>query len=87
MVHRIDANDRLIAFDAAFRYFAIANGAPGLCEEWLGPAHPNAVNQHIDRDEILALASLCPTPRVSELRARIAAAAEPDLALPEGDTI
>jgi len=58
-----------------------------LCEEWLGPAHPNAVNQHIDRDEILALASLCPTPRVSELRARIAAAAEPDLALPEGDTI
>ena len=36
MVHRIDADDRLIGFDDAFRRFAEANGEPGLCDEWLG---------------------------------------------------
>jgi hypothetical protein len=36
MVHRIDAHDRLIGFDSAFRAFAAANGAPDLPEQWLG---------------------------------------------------
>ena len=36
MVHRIDADDRLIAFDAASRAFAAANGAADLPEQWLG---------------------------------------------------
>jgi hypothetical protein len=36
MVHRIDVHDRLIAFDDAFRNFAVANGAPTLPDEWLG---------------------------------------------------
>jgi hypothetical protein len=36
MVHRIDAHDRLIGFDDAFRAFAEANGAPELPEQWLG---------------------------------------------------
>jgi hypothetical protein len=36
MVYRIDVHDRLTGFDAAFRAFAAANGAPDLPEQWLG---------------------------------------------------
>jgi hypothetical protein len=36
VLHRIDAHDRLIAFDTPFRLFATANGAPELPEQWLG---------------------------------------------------
>jgi hypothetical protein len=36
MVHRIDAHDRLIDFDAASHAFAAANGVPDLPEQWLG---------------------------------------------------
>lgn len=36
MVHRIDSQDRLIEFDAAFRCFADANGVPELAEHALG---------------------------------------------------
>lgn len=56
-----------------------------LCEEWLGPANPNSANQHIDREEMLALTGLCPTPRINELRAQLVSSSDPDLALPDGD--
>jgi hypothetical protein len=36
MVHTIDAHDRLIGFDPAFRAYAAANGAADLPEQWLG---------------------------------------------------
>jgi hypothetical protein len=36
MVYRIDAHDRLIAFDEPFRNYAVANGAPDLPEQWIG---------------------------------------------------
>jgi hypothetical protein len=36
MVYVIDGDDRLEGFDAAFRYFALANGAPDLAEQWVG---------------------------------------------------
>jgi hypothetical protein len=36
MVHRIDAHDRLVGYDAAFSAYAAANGAPDLPEQWLG---------------------------------------------------
>ena len=36
MIYLIDGDDRLESFDHAFRYFAVANGAPDLPEQWVG---------------------------------------------------
>ena len=36
MLYVIDPDDRLVAFDSAFRAFAVASGVPALPEEWLG---------------------------------------------------
>lgn len=61
-----------------------------LCIAWLGPAVVGAVNQHIDRKQLLELfdmlAAAAPLDSALEsLRARIAAAPLPEVALPEGD--
>jgi len=78
---------RIRALHALGRHHALEDELAALCEEWLGPTLPNAANQHVDREEMLILAGLGHDARAAELRERIAAAPEPGLVMPEGDTI
>lgn len=78
---------RIRALHALGRHHALEDELAALCEEWLGPVFPNAANQHVDREEMLTLAGLGHSAKVIELRERVAAAAEPGLVMPEGDTI
>ena len=51
MVYRIDANDRLVYADGAFRRFAAAAGVPDLPDRWIG----QSLWRCIDDDELRAV--------------------------------
>jgi hypothetical protein len=81
------AATRIRCLRALDRHHALEEELVPLAEEWLGPALPNAANQHLDREEMLALARLGEGDRAAALRERIAAAGEPEIVLPEGDIL
>jgi hypothetical protein len=59
-----------------------------IAEEWLRPAVVNGANQVLGRSQMLSLIELMPAgAEREELRDRVQGAVEPEIVVPEGDTI
>lgn len=59
--------------------------ADALARDWLGPSKPGAVNQSLERGELLKLLALFPYSAARS--AEVSAAPPPQIAVPEGDVL